>query len=87
MNLSNGSSIQISVIVPVYNEQRFLDACIDRLVSQQFPENAFKIIMVDNNSTDVSTQIISNYNRILLLREEKHGSYAAHNRGIADYRN
>lgn len=43
----------------------------------------YEIIMVDNNSTDSSVELVRKYPRIKLLSEQRQGSYAARNRGVA----
>ncbi len=78
----NTQNVFISVIVPVYNSEEFLEACIQGLLAQCYPEGAYEIIMVDNNSTDGSIGIISRYPRIRLFREQRQGAYAARNRGL-----
>ncbi len=70
------------MIVPVFNSEKFLDACIQSLLAQRYPEDAFEIIMVDNNSTDSSEQIIKRYPGVRLFREPGQGSYAARNLGL-----
>src|SRR5262249_3385794 len=73
---------EISVIVPFYNAERYIQDCIRGLLAQNFPENAYEIIMVDNNSTDASTSIVKQQPHITLLTEQKQGAYAARNRGL-----
>ena len=72
----------ISVIVPVFNSEKHIEQCIHALLDQDYPKDGYEIIMVDNNSTDMSTRIISRYPSIRLLQEPEQSSYAARNRGI-----
>jgi glycosyltransferase involved in cell wall biosynthesis len=74
----------ISVIVPFHNEQHYIEQCIKALLSQNYSQDLYEIIMVDSNSTDVSAEIVRRYPRIRLFRESKAGGYAARNRGIAE---
>ncbi len=76
--------MKISIVVPFHNEARYLDACIEALLSQDFPRERFNIVMVDNNSTDGSADIVSRYAEVVLLSETIQGDYAARNRGISD---
>lgn len=76
--------IDISVVVPFYNAERFIEGCINALLSQSYPTDRYEIIMVDNNSTDGSAGIAERYSRAKLLLERKQGAYAARNRGIAE---
>ncbi len=77
------SSLDASVIVPFYNAERYIEDCIHALLSQNWVADAYEIIMVDNNSTDRSAEIVKRYSQIKLLAEHKQGAYAARNRGVA----
>ena len=72
---------EISVIVPFYNTERYIRTV---LVGSwhRLPENAYEIIMVDNNSTDASAAVVRQYPRITLLTQQKQGAYAARNQGL-----
>jgi glycosyltransferase involved in cell wall biosynthesis len=73
----------ISVVVPFYNARHHLERCVVGLLRQNYPPSRYEIIMVDNNSTDHSTEIVQRYPEIRLLLEPKQGAYAARNRGVA----
>lgn len=73
----------ISIIVPVYNGERTIGACLDSLVSQDYPPDSYEIIIVNNNSTDKSCDIIREYPVTLLHERGIQTSYAARNRGIS----
>jgi glycosyltransferase involved in cell wall biosynthesis len=77
------TGIEISVVVPFYNSEPYLERCVRALLAQNYPPTSYEIIMVDNNSTDRSSQIVRNYPRVKLLAERKQGAYAARNRGVA----
>lgn len=49
----------ISVIIPVYNSENFLEECLDSLLSQTFDE--FEIVIVDDGSTDSSSKICDHF--------------------------
>jgi glycosyltransferase involved in cell wall biosynthesis len=74
----------ISVVVPFHNAEKHIEQCITALLSQTYPSSSYEIIMVDNNSTDGSAEVVAKYARIKLLTENKQGSYAARNRGVAE---
>jgi glycosyltransferase involved in cell wall biosynthesis len=74
----------ISVIVPAFNSEATLRECLDALLGQDYPANQYEVIIVDNNSTDSSAEIVRGYQRVTLLRERKRGSYAARNRGLRE---
>ena len=72
----------VSVIVPVYNSEKYVRQCIEGLLQQTYPAGAYEVVLVDNNSTDRSREIIGSYPRIRLILEPKQGSYAARNHGV-----
>lgn len=63
-------SPKVSVIMPVYNAQNYLNEAIDSILSQTFTD--FEFIIIDDGSTDNSLPIIKSYTdpRILLIRNE-----------------
>lgn len=74
----------ISVIIPVYNKQKYLGRCLDSLVSQTY-EN-LEIIIVDDGSTDKSADLIQEYaeryKNIYYYYQVNQGAAAARNLGI-----
>lgn len=72
----------ISIIVPVYNSEKYLKACIDSILEQNY--NDFELILVDNGSIDRSCDIINSYNdsRIKLLHLPLPSVSAARNEGL-----
>lgn len=74
----------ISVVVPFYEDRRHIRGCVDALLSQDYPEQKYEVIMIDNNSTDGSVEIVKKYPSVKLLAETKQGAYAARNRGIGE---
>jgi len=75
-------SIEISVVVPVYNAEKTIFECIQSILNQDFKN--FEIIVVDNGSTDKTVSILKSKfkNKIKLLYEHKRGPAAARNKGI-----
>lgn len=80
---SQGQSL-VSIIVPVYNGERFLGQCLDSLLGQTH-EN-IEVVCVDDGSTDGTPAILGEYaktdGRIRLIRQENAGPGPARNRGI-----
>jgi glycosyltransferase involved in cell wall biosynthesis len=73
--------MRISVVVPVYNEERFLRPCLDAVLRQDEPVH--EIIVVDNNSTDGTARVLSAYaGRLTLLREARQGVQYARTAGF-----
>ena len=74
----------ISIIVPIYNAETYLSACIESLLRQT--EQDVQIILVDDESTDGSYSIAKTFakkdSRILLLQQSHAGQSAARNLGL-----
>lgn len=80
--------IKISVIIPVYNTQKYLRECLDSVLSQTI--NEIEIICIDDGSTDDSYNILleyaRNYDSIIVLHQENQGAGIARNKGIKQAR-
>jgi len=73
----------ISIIVPVYNAEAYLERCIASLKRQDLPHERFEALFVDNGSTDRSAAIIAAHAPdVRLLHESKRGAYAARNAAL-----
>jgi glycosyltransferase involved in cell wall biosynthesis len=74
----------VSVIVPVYNVQSFLNECLDSIVNQTY-EN-LEILLVDDGSTDSSGKICENYRekdgRVKVIHKANGGLSSARNAGL-----
>jgi glycosyltransferase involved in cell wall biosynthesis len=58
------NKIKVSVIIPTYNEERYILKCIDSLYKQSFNKDDFEVIVVDGGSNDNTVYIIEEYGRI-----------------------
>jgi len=76
-------AMNISVIVPVYNAEKTLTACINGLALQDYDQGHVEWIFVDNRSTDDSVSLLQKAPGVTLLSEDQRGAYAARNAGIA----
>lgn len=72
-------ALKISVVIPVYNEEKYIGACLESLMKQT--EQADEIIVVNNNSTDNSVKIIKQF-PVRILKEKKQGMTHARNKGF-----
>ena len=77
---------EISVIMPVYNVEKFVSVAIDSVLAQTFED--FELIIVDDGSTDLSTQICASYRdpRIRIVSQTNRGLAGARNTGIYESR-
>ena len=74
--------ITVSVILPIYNEEKYIQGCIDSLIKQTYPASKMEWIFIDGNSTDKTVEIIESYMKtglytiILLHNDNKKTPYA-----------
>lgn len=52
------SDYEVSIIIPTYNEERFIKACLDSIFSQSFPPDKMEILIIDGMSDDQTVQLI-----------------------------
>lgn len=74
----------ISVVMPVYNGQRFLRAAVDGILNQTFTD--FQFVIIDDASTDATRAILDGYTdpRIQRIHNQKNlGAYISRNKGLA----
>ena len=75
----------VSIIVPVYNIEKYLSACVDSLVKQTYPD--LEIILVDDGSADGSAELCDALaegdRRIRVIHKENGGLSDARNAGLA----
>ena len=76
--------MKLSVIVPIYNAEKYLDRCIQSILRQNMDD--IEIICVDDGSSDCSYDILKNYEQqyknIIVIRQENQYAGVARNRGI-----
>lgn len=74
----------VSIIVPVYNGERFLRICIDSILAQTFAD--FELILVNDGSSDRSADILAEYEkadaRVRVVTQKNQGVSAARNAGL-----
>ena len=72
---------KVSVVMPVYNGERFLRESLDSVFAQTFQD--FEVLCVDDGSTDNSAAVFEQYGvRIRVLRQKNAGQSAARNAGV-----
>lgn len=73
--------MKVSVIIPVYNEEKYIKNCLMSLSKQT--KKAHEVIIIDNNCTDKTIQIAKKYN-VKIIQEHKQGITPARNRGFEE---
>ena len=75
---------EVSIIIPVYNAEKYLPKCLDALVKQTFRD--IEILAIDDGSTDKSFEILNQYasqdSRFKIFRQQNSGPAAARNKGL-----
>lgn len=71
--------MKISVVIPVFNEEKYIDNCLQSLHQQE--EKADEIIIVNNNCTDRTIDIAKKY-KVKIIKEKKQGTIFARNTGF-----
>ena len=78
----------ISVLIPVYNVERYVGACLDSLLAQDFTN--FEALVINDGSTDGSRAILEQYasrdKRIRIIDKPNSGYGISMNRGLAEAR-
>lgn len=82
--MSKNKDIKVSVIIPIFNMQEYIEECIDSVIKQSLHE--LEIICIDDGSQDNSYDILKEYaktdNRIKIIKQHNQGVAVARNMGI-----
>lgn len=78
-------NIDFSIIIPVYNTDRYLSECIDSVIKQTY--SSWEIILIDDGSTDLSGEICDEYEKkyngqIRVLHKKNEGQILSRQRGL-----
>ena len=80
------SKVEMSIVVPVYNSTKYLDRCINSVLSQTLRE--VELILVDDGSTDNSGDLCDSWaladDRVRVIHQHNRGVSAARNRGLVE---
>lgn len=78
------NNVEVSIIIPVYNVEKYLEKCLNSVINQTFKN--IEIIIVNDGSTDKSLDIIKKFmhqdKRIVLINKKNEGPSAARNSGL-----
>ncbi len=80
MNEKNVNDFRISLVIPAYNEEKYIADCLKSVFSSS--ANFFEIIVVDNNSNDRTREIASSFEGVKVFLEERAGVMNARKRGV-----
>lgn len=78
--------LKLSIIIPVYNVEKYIGNCLDSCLAQDLPKEEYEIVVVDDGSPDNSSAIVEEYiqknQNIRLIHRENGGLSAARNTGL-----
>ncbi len=84
--MNSSSQIDVSIIVPVHNEEKIIANCLDSLCTLDYPKGNYEIIVVNDGSTDKTSDIVEGYiqkhSNITLLSKGSGGKGSAVNFGL-----
>ncbi|MBQ8027245.1 MAG: glycosyltransferase family 2 protein [Clostridia bacterium] len=82
----SGYKYKISVIIPVYNCEKYIKSCVESLKGQTMPSDEFQIVFINDGSPDNSGEICRSYSEseknIVYFEKENGGVSSARNKGI-----
>lgn len=61
----------ISIVIPTYNEEKYIEACLKSIFRQNYPKNLLEVFVVDNCSRDNTVKIAQKYNVKILINKIK----------------
>lgn len=76
--------IKISVVIAAFNEEESIAKCIKAVRNQTFPKEKYEILVVDNNSTDKTAEIIKKLGATFIFYDLKQGAAAAKHFGVQE---
>jgi len=77
---STPNQADVSIIIPVYNEANYIATCIEAILEQNILPK--EIIIVDNNSSDETVEIVSKYELVRVVKETRQGVVFSRNAGF-----
>ncbi len=79
--------IDLSIIVPVYNVEKYVRTCIESIYRQGLDENKFELILVNDGTEDHSMEVISDiikqHSNVIVINQTNQGQSVARNKGLA----
>lgn len=72
----------VSVVIPVYNEEKNIERCIKSILSSEYPKDRIEVIVVDDGSTDNTVDIVKDFDDVKLIQQRHLGKASALNVGI-----
>ena len=79
--------MNLSIIIPIYNVEQYVRACLESVFKQGLDENTFEVILINDGTKDKSFEIIKDivnqHNNIIVIEQTNQGLSAARNTGLS----
>lgn len=79
--------MDLSIIIPIYNVEKYLQKCVDSLFCQDLPKEEYEVILVNDGSPDkcgeIADEYAAKYSNIRVIHQENRGLSVARNTGLA----
>lgn len=83
-----GPAAELDIIVPAYNVEKYIAQCVSSVLQQE-TEHSFRLLVIDDGSTDATGSILDSFQGLTVIHQENRGFSGARNRGLelanADY--
>ena len=80
------NDLDLSIIIPVYNQEKYIEECLNSVLTQK-TKYKFETIVINDGSTDHTGELLEKYkDRVVLRTQENRGFSGARNRGLSDLR-
>ena len=80
------NKLKLSIIIPVYNVEKYIEVCIESLYKQNISEDEFEVILINDGSTDNSLSILQRFEiqhtNITVISQRNQGLSVTRNNGI-----
>lgn len=79
--------MKLSIVIPLYNKEKYIERCLKSLLNQDLPESDYEIVVVDDGSKDKGGELVEKmaetHRGIQFFRQKNAGPSAARNKGLA----
>lgn len=72
----------VTMLVPVHNGEKYVEKCLNSILNIEYPKEKLKIIVIDDGSTDRTSDIVKKYKNVKLITQTHSGKAVAMNNGL-----
>jgi glycosyltransferase involved in cell wall biosynthesis len=89
-NSPSGNNYLLSIVIPVYNVEKYIRACLESVFHQDIDERVIEVLIINDGTTDKSMEmiddIVRSHSNIIVINQKNQGPSVARNNGIAHAR-